>query len=669
MALLGLIWIIPLLPALGFLLNGLLGARVLPKKAVAWIACGAVLLSFLLSLGAILSLPTAGAGAAPGLAVDPHAHRATLTLYTWMPMGLSETGEALRVDWAYSLDPLSAVMLLVVSGVGFLIHVYSIGYMEHEPRAAFARFFAYLNLFMAMMLVLVLGASLPVVFVGWEGVGLCSYLLIGFYYDRMFDEKTKMTCADAGRKAFIVNRIGDVGFILGMLLLFAATGTLDIQGVLGKVGGLGPGVCTLAALFLFIGACGKSAQIPLYVWLPDAMAGPTPVSALIHAATMVTAGVYVTCRMAPLYVQAPAAMTTVAVIGALTALFAASIGLAQTDIKKVLAYSTVSQLGYMMLAAGVGAFSASIFHLMTHAFFKALLFLGAGSVIHAMSGEQNIKMMGGLRRHLPVTHATFLIAVLAIAGIPPFAGFFSKDEILAGVLAAAGEVGSGLLIALWILGVVTAGITAFYMARLYLLVFAGEPRMNEETKRHLHESPRVMTLPLVVLAIGSAFAGLLGVPGFLSHGAVPNYLENYLAPLLHLRHIDSSVMPVPSEWTALSVALLVSVAGIACAWAVYGRRPLPARVAAAEPAGLVRVVKDEFYVDEAIEAVVVRPYDRLCRLASAIDEKVVDGLVNATAATTDLFSQMVRLLQTGYVRNYALVFFLATILILIYAMR
>ena len=670
MALLGLIWIIPLLPALGFLLNGLLGARVLPKNAVAWIACGAVLLSFLLSLGAILSLPTAGAGTAPGLAVDPHAHRATLTLYTWMPMGRSETGEALSVDWSYALDPLSAVMLLVVTGVGFLIHVYSIGYMEHEPRPAFARFFAYLNLFMAMMLTLVLGASLPVVFVGWEGVGLCSYLLIGFYYDRMFDEKTKMTCADAGRKAFIVNRIGDVGFILGMLLLFAATGTLDIQGVLGKVGGLGPGVCTLAALFLFVGACGKSAQIPLYVWLPDAMAGPTPVSALIHAATMVTAGVYVTCRMAPLYVQAPAAMTTVAVIGALTALFAASIGLAQTDIKKVLAYSTVSQLGYMMLAAGVGAFSASVFHLMTHAFFKALLFLGAGSVIHAMSGEQDIKMMGGLRRHLPVTHATFLIAVLAIAGIPPFAGFFSKDEILAGVLAAAGEVGSGLLIALWVLGVVTAGITAFYMTRLYLLVFAGEPRMNEKTKRHLHESPRVMTLPLVVLAGGSAFAGLLGVPEFLSHGAMPNYLEEYLAPVLHLHHIDSAVMAVPSEWTAAIVALLVSLVGIATAWVVYGRKPLPAKVLAAESVtGLVRMVRDKFYVDETIDAVVVRPYYGLCRLAAAIDEKVVDGLVDAAAATTDLFSQMVRLLQTGYVRNYALVFFLATILILIYAMR
>jgi NADH-quinone oxidoreductase subunit L len=663
-ALLGMIWVLPILPALGFALNGLLGTRFLPKKAVAGIACGAVLLAFLLSLGAVVALNgVEHVSPAPGLTVDPHAHRVTRTLYAWMPMGRAANGEELTVDWAYALDPLSAVMLLVVTGVGFLIHVYSIGYMEHEPGPAFARFFAYLNLFMAMMLTLVLGASLPVVFVGWEGVGLCSYLLIGFHYDRMFDEKTKMTCADAGRKAFIVNRIGDVGFLLGMLLLFAAAGTLDIQGILGKVGTLGTGVCTLAALLLFVGACGKSAQIPLYVWLPDAMAGPTPVSALIHAATMVTAGVYVTCRMAPLYLMAPKAMTVVAVIGALTALFAASIGLAQTDIKKVLAYSTVSQLGYMMLAAGVGAFSASIFHLMTHAFFKALLFLGAGSVIHAMSGEQNIKRMGGLRRHLPVTHATFLIAVLAIAGIPPFAGFFSKDGILAGVLEAAGESGAGILLALWVMGVLTAGITAFYMTRLYLLVFAGEPR------HHVHESPAVMTLPLVVLAVGSTLAGLLGVPEFLGRGAIPNSFAEYLSPVLLLHHVDAAVLAVPSEWTALAVTLLVSVAGIATAWTIYGRRPLPAAPTAEEPTGLARVVRDKFYVDEAYEAIVLRPYYGLCRAAAAIDEKLVDGLVNAAGAATDLASQMLRLTQTGYVRNYAFMFFLATILILIYVLR
>src|SRR5437899_1237895 len=419
-----LLWLVPLLPFTGFAVNGLLGARFLSRRVVGLIACAAVLASFVLSAGAILELHLiAQSPEELASGVAPHF---TQDLFEWMPMGQSANGGDLTVRWSYLLDPLSAVMLLIVTGVGFLIHVYSVGYMEHEPQPAFARFFAYMNLFMAMMLTLVLGASLPVVFVGWEGVGLCSYLLIGFYYDRMFDEKTKMTCADAGRKAFIVNRIGDVGFVLGMLVLFAATGTLDIQGILGKVGTLGTGACTLAALFLFVGACGKSAQIPLYVWLPDAMAGPTPVSALIHAATMVTAGVYVTCRMAPLYAQAPDAMLAVAVVGALTALLAASIGLAQNDIKKVLAYSTVSQLGYMMLAAGVGAFSASIFHLMTHAFFKALLFLGAGSVIHATSGEQNIKKMGGLERYIPWTHGTFLIATLAIAGVPPLSGFFSK---------------------------------------------------------------------------------------------------------------------------------------------------------------------------------------------------------------------------------------------------
>ncbi|HYS06045.1 MAG TPA: NADH-quinone oxidoreductase subunit L, partial [Candidatus Dormibacteraeota bacterium] len=419
----------------------------------------------------------------------------------------------------------------------------------------------------------------------------------------------------------------------------------------------------------FVGACGKSAQIPLYVWLPDAMAGPTPVSALIHAATMVTAGVYVTCRMSPLYAQSPQAMLTVAIVGGFTALFAAVIGVAQDDIKKVLAYSTVSQLGYMMLAAGVGAFSASVFHLMTHAFFKALLFLGAGSVIHAMSGEQNIKKMGGLRRRLPVTHATFLVAVLAIAGIPPFAGFFSKDGILAGVLEAAGESGAGILLALWMMGVLTAGITAFYMTRLYLLVFAGGPRMSEETLHHVHESPAVMTLPLVVLAIGSALAGLLGVPRFLGGGVVPNYLEDYLSPVLHLRSIDSAVIAVPSEWSALAVTLLVSVAGIATAWTIYGRRPLGAMAPAAEPTGLARVVRDKFYVDEAYEAILLRPYRGLCRAAAAFDEKLVDGLVNAAGAATDLASQMLRLAQTGYVQNYAFLFFFATILILIYVLR
>ncbi|MGH9798667.1 MAG: NADH-quinone oxidoreductase subunit L, partial [Candidatus Polarisedimenticolia bacterium] len=511
------------------------------------------------------------------------------------------------------------------------------------------------------------GASLPVVFVGWEGVGLCSYLLIGFYTDRMFDAATRMSCADAGRKAFITNRIGDVGFVLGMLLLFGATGTLEVQGILQAVPGLGPGVATAAALLLFVGACGKSAQIPLYVWLPDAMAGPTPVSALIHAATMVTAGVYVICRMGALYLASPVAMGVVAAVGAATALFAATIGMAQTDIKKVLAYSTVSQLGYMMLAAGVGAFGAAIFHLMTHAFFKALLFLGAGSVIHALSGEQDIRKMGGLRGSLRWTHLTFLIAVLAIAGIPPLAGFFSKDEILWAALAS--PHGSPIL---WAVGVVTAGITAFYMTRLYLLVFSGPGRVTDEARGHLHESPPVMTAPLLVLAAGSLLAGFAGVPHFLGGGRLPNWLEHYLAPALAAPHAAGGAGHAPiGEWGAMGVALLLALTGMAAAWTLYGRGRVPAATlapAASLPAAL-RWVRRSFFADEAIDAVVLRPYRGLCRLSAAFDEKVVDGLVNFTAWATDFASEIVRLAQTGYVRSYAFIFLLGTIVILVYALR
>jgi NADH-quinone oxidoreductase subunit L len=609
----GLLWLIPLLPFLGFLLNGLLGARFLPQRAVAAIACGAVLLSFLLSLGAVVALG------------DAEHHRVTQTLFTWMPIG-----DGLRVDWAYALDPLSAVMLLVVTGVGFLIHVYSIGYMGHEPRPAYARFFAYLNLFMTMMLVLVLGASLPVVFVGWEGVGLCSYLLIGFYYDRVFDATTGMTCADAGRKAFITNRIGDMGFMLGMLTLFAWTGTLDIQGILAKVGTLGTGVATAAALLLFFGACGKSAQIPLYVWLPDAMAGPTPVSALIHAATMVTAGVYVTCRMAPLYVAAPHAMTVVAVVGAATALFAASIGLAQTDIKKVLAYSTVSQLGYMMMAAGVGAFGAGIFHLMTHAFFKALLFLGAGSVIHALSGEQDIRRMGGLDRRLPWTHFTFAIATLAIAGIFPLSGFFSKDEILWGAFQK-----NPLF---WAVGVAGAFLTAFYMTRLYILVFRGRERFDDETRHHLHESPRSMTVPLAVLAALSFAGGWVGIPRAISPG-LPNFLERFLEPVLGSHATAGAAHAAVHGGTGLEIALMglsmaIALLGGFLGWVCYEVRPeIPAQIAASA-SGLYRAIANKYWVDELYDRAVLRPYYALCRAAAWFDRWAVDGAVNAAAYLT-----------------------------------
>ena len=645
-----LLWLIPLLPFVGFAATGLLGRR-LGRRGVSYVACGSVLASFILSVVAVAGLSSAG---------DAH-HRVTQTLYTWMPIG------DLNVDWSYVLDPLSAVMILVVTGVGFLIHVYATGYMSDEDEAGFARFFSYLNLFMGMMLTLVLGGSLPVVFVGWEGVGVCSYLLIGYHYDRMFDESRKMSCADAGRKAFIVNRIGDLGFMLGMLLLLGMTGTLDVQGILTQVTGLAPGVATAAALLLFFGACGKSAQIPLYVWLPDAMAGPTPVSALIHAATMVTAGVYVLCRMSPLLMASQMAMGVIAVIGVLTAVFAASMGLAQRDIKKVLAYSTVSQLGYMMLAVGVGAFGAAIFHLMTHAFFKALLFLGAGSVIHALSGEQDIMKMGGLRSRLPKTHATFLIATLAIAGIPPLAGFFSKDEILWAALS-----GQGGAIWIWGLGVLTAAMTAFYMTRLYLLVFGGSSRLSHEAEHHLHESPAIMTVPLMLLAVGSAVAGFLGIPHFLGGAALPNYLEHWLEPVLpHAAAATAAAGGAAGhaaaghaalgEWPAMLIALAAAAAGIVGAWRLYGGGPL---AAAASP--VARLLEHAWYVDELYDRIVLAPYRALCRFSAALDTRLVDGLVNATGFMTDMTGEIMRLTQTGYVRNYALGFFTGIVVILWY---
>jgi len=672
--------------------TGLLGSR-LSKRAVGVIACGTVLAAFLVSWGAVASLSSLPESSA-GLAIDHEAHRVTQTAWTWMLMGPGHDGQGLTIDWSYVLDPLSAVMLLVVTGIGFLIHVYATGYMHEEPAAAYARFFAYLNLFMAMMLTLVLGGTLPVVFVGWEGVGLCSYLLIGFYYDRMFDGT--MSCADAGRKAFIVNRVGDMGFMLGMLLLFGMAGTLDIQGVLKSVPGMGAGVCTAAALLLFLGACGKSAQIPLYVWLPDAMAGPTPVSALIHAATMVTAGVYVMVRMGPLLLASPEAMTVVAVVGGVTALFAASIGLCQRDIKKVLAYSTVSQLGYMMLAVGVGAFGAGIFHLMTHAFFKALLFLGAGSVIHALSGEQDIMKMGGLARRVPVTHATFLIATLAISGIFPLSGFFSKDEILWN----AWRFGS----IFWLIGAAGAFLTAFSMTRLYLLVFRGgglsaDGRSGDESR--LSEGSPVVTVPLVVLAIGSIVAGWVGIPRVISLG-LPNLLERWLDPVLpRLAGVpglegargamEAAVSPAVAgghvatrlaaglELRLMVLSLALAVGGMGLGWLFYERRPQIPGWIAARARFVYRLVFDAYGVDAFYGKIIVAPYGWLCRAAAWIDRWVVDGAVNAagylalgtsygsvgfdtfvvdglvnlTGGVVRAGSRVLRRVQTGVVQTYA----------------
>jgi len=511
------VWLIPLLPLAGFAFNGLIGPRV-RKQVVSIVGVGVVLVAFLISCAAVYDLAN-NLGSyegmeASGLVVNAEARRAEVTLWEWFPGAEPvHVGQApaLVVPFVLAVDPLSSLMLLVVTGVGLLIHVYSMGYMAEDR--SYWRFFAYLNLFMASMLTLVLGGAFPVMFVGWEGVGLCSYLLIGFWYE-------KEENAQAGRKAFITNRIGDAGFVMGVLVLWGAFGTMKISGVMDAIAsghaGVSTGLLTTAAVLLFVGACGKSAQIPLYVWLPDAMAGPTPVSALIHAATMVTAGVYMVCRCAALYMAAPAAMYTVAVVGAVTAFFAATIGLAQNDIKKVLAYSTVSQLGYMFLGAGVGSFTGAMFHVTTHAFFKALLFLGAGAVIHALHHEQDMRKMGALREKLPWTFATLAVAWLTISGMPPASGFFSKDEILAGAF------GSSKV--LWGLGLAAAVLTALYMTRLMGLTFFGESRVDPHVAGHVHEVPGSMKWVLVALAGLSLGGGLLGLPGH-------HFLERWLAPV------------------------------------------------------------------------------------------------------------------------------------------
>jgi NADH-quinone oxidoreductase subunit L len=623
------LWIIPALPLAAVLLNLLIGDR-LGKRGTAWLACGSVGAAFGFAVAAVAAL-----------AGRPAAERSiTETLYTWMRVG------DFSADVSFLLDPLSSVMVLVVTGVGFLIHVYSVGYMSHDP--SFRRFFLYLNLFMFAMLTLVLADNFLLMFVGWEGVGLCSYLLIGFWY-------VKPSAAEAGKKAFIVNRIGDFGFLLGMLTLFAWGGSLNYEKLFAAaphVFAVGSAAVTFATLALFLGATGKSAQIPLYTWLPDAMEGPTPVSALIHAATMVTAGVYMVARCHVVFQLAPISLETVAVIGAATALFAATIGVAQNDIKRVLAYSTVSQLGYMFFALGVGAFGAGIFHLMTHAFFKALLFLGAGSVIHALSGEQDLRRMGGLAPRLPWTHGVMLVATLAIAGLPPLSGFFSKDEILAGAFAT-GHYG------VWIAGLLGAALTAFYMFRLYLLCFRGESRLTPEAEHHLHESPRVMIAPLVVLAVLSVVGGWVGLP--FQHGG--HLFARWLAPVFeggaaggHGAAAAGHGVPhlsVGAEWALIAVSVAVAGLGIALAFRVYGRssaEPLATR----SPA-LYGALLNKYWVDEFYDAIVVRPLAALSqRLWRFWDEKVVDGTVNGIARTFEGVSAIARLFQTGFVGTYAM---------------
>jgi len=654
-AVLRLIWLVPLVPFLGAAALGFAG-RWLSRRAVGVVACGSVALAFLLSIAAVgaLSGDLAGLAGAPGMSVDPGARRVTVHLAEWLAVG---GPGGVSAAWRFLLDPLSAVMILVVTGVGLLIHVYSIGYMAGEERG-YARYFSFLNLFTGMMLLLVLGANLPVLFVGWEGVGLCSYLLIGFYY-------TEEWCADAGKKAFLVNRIGDMGFLLGALSLFTAVGTLDIGSILNGAaagqaagGGVTGRVALAASLLLFAGAIGKSAQIPLYVWLPDAMAGPTPVSALIHAATMVTAGVYMVVRMGALFAVEPLALGVVAGIGAATAVYAATIGCAQTDIKKVLAYSTVSQLGTMFMGAGVGAFGAAIFHLVTHAFFKALLFLGAGSVIHALGGEQEMGRMGGLRERLPITYACMLAGALAIAGVIPFAGFFSKDEILWGALSTG-------RVAIWLVGIGGAGLTAFYVFRLIFLVFHGEAR-DPALAEHAHESPRLMTVPLIILGLLSVFGGWIGAPKVLSLGGDWNRIGHWLAPALAPAEgaLRAAGHSAAGEIGAMIVSLILAGAGIGLAWGFYRSHPewLERFTARFDP--LVRLARAKYHVDEAYGRLFVQPYFTLCRTAREFDARGVDGLVNGVWRAVDVAGHFGRYVQTGFVRNYALYLLIGAILLL-----
>jgi NADH-quinone oxidoreductase subunit L len=647
---LGRLWLIPLLPLVGVAVNGLFGRR-MSRGAVGAVAVGTIVVAFVLSIVAV--------GQLAGL---PEGERhADAIVGTWIPLGPLADGHNLDIQWGFSLDPLSAII-----GVGLLIHIYSVGYMAHERDHA--RFFVYMNLFMAMMLTLVLGSNFLVMFVGWEGVGLCSYLLIGFFYDRPFDLRTGVTCADAGRKAFLVNRIGDAAFLIGVLYLTTTFGTMEFRGVSEAVAHSGDGLHAMlvgVGILLFIGACGKSAQIPLYVWLPDAMAGPTPVSALIHAATMVTAGVYMVCRMSALYTAAPEAMAVVAGVGALTALFAATMGMAATDIKKVLAYSTVSQLGYMFAAVGVGAYVAAMFHLMTHAFFKALLFLGAGSVIHGMSDDQDIRSMGGLRSKMPRTHWPFLLATLAIAGVPLFSGFFSKDEILAGAWASNRVV--------WGMLLVGAGITAFYMFRLYFLVFYGKFRGTAEQAKHVHESPRLMTVPLMILGVLSVIGGWIGIPVVMSFGKDINYLHHWLAPVVspggHGEAVAGEAVHHPSvglEWALIGLAVTTAGVGFLVALRIYWQRPGSSEGIAKSLGPVYRLVRNLYWVDELYELVVLRPFYALSRWFSKFDRWVIDGFVNAAGIVTDLAGQVVKLFQTGYVRNYALLFLAGVVFILFY---
>ena len=622
--------LIVIFPLFGFLFLGLFGSKIRNEKLLGFIGSGTVGLSFV--LGSLIFFNMLG--------LEPEQRRQSVVLFSWLSP-FTGTTNSFQVNVAYQIDQLSILMTLVVTGVGFLIHIYSIGYM-HGDRG-FWRFFAYLNLFIFAMLNLVLADNFLLMFLGWEGVGLCSYLLIGFWYEKKFT-------GDAAKKAFVVNRIGDFGFILGMLLIFSTFGSLNFSTVFSGASLLSIGNTTVLwiALLLFVGAVGKSAQIPLYIWLPDAMAGPTPVSALIHAATMVTACVYMVARCSILYALAPIALHLIAVIGVVTAVYAATIGLVQNDIKKVLAYSTISQLGYMFLAMGVAAFGAGIFHLMTHAFFKALLFLGSGAVIHAMHEEQDIQKMGGLKKYLPVTYKTFWIGAIAIAGIPPFAGFFSKDEIL--WKAFQSEQGSWIL---WCLGALGAFMTAFYMFRLVILTFEGEQRFDHH-HLHPHEAPKTMTIPLIILAGLSIIGGFVGFPHM-------NIFETWLDPVFtpaNNKLLAGDHGGWVMEFVLMFVSVIIAVGGIYLArWMYVRRKDISVSLVKQYPR-LYNALSNKYYVDEAFDATVVNPLVKGSEvyLWKGIDVVLIDGIVNGSAKLMASTAQVLRKIQTGIAQSYAVVF-------------
>ena len=638
------VWLIPVFPAIGFLINGFFGRRY-DKKIVGWVACSALGLSFLTSILIFFQL----------IGRPPTERHFEKVIFDWVVSG------SLQTVIGYQIDPLSILMALVVSGVSFFIHIYSVGYMHDDP--GYPRYFTYLNLFVFMMLNLILANNFLLMFVGWEGVGLCSYLLIGFWFE-------KDSAANAGKKAFVVNRVGDFGFLLGMFLLFTSLGkhgiwTLDFSEVFANAHLLDTGTVTAITILLFIGACGKSAQIPLYVWLPDAMEGPTPVSSLIHAATMVTAGVYMVARCNVLYSMAPVSMMIVAIVGVATAIYTASIGFCQNDIKKVLAYSTISQLGYMFLGVGVGAYSAGIFHLMTHAFFKGLLFLGAGSVMHALSGELDMRKMGALRKKIPYTFWTFFIATLAIAGIPGLSGFFSKDEIL--WQAFSNSNGHFLL---WLVAAVAAGMTAFYMFRALFMTFFGESRVDEHVAHHIHESPKIMTVPLMILAVLSIIGGYIGIPHVLG-GA--NHIHEFLAPVLgggvEPAKAHAGITLFSQAWASggesgghsasleifmMVVSVVIALIGIGIAYIFYVKNPALPKLLAEKQKGLYKLVFNKYYVDELYEILFINSLKQLgIGLWRGFDEFVIDGTVNGIAYLIGWISGVMRRMQTGLVQNYA----------------